>query len=86
MVLYGIKLVPLAEEHMDENPTLISPFYAKDAAFHGLAMQSADQLHLLIDQGPDWGYFPNTAHSFLSLTTQRTERRQGRNSIGWVYI
>ena len=65
MVVYGITLVPLAEEHMDEDPTLISPLYAKDAAFDGLARQSTDQLHLLIDLRPDRGYFPNTANSFF---------------------
>ena len=37
MVLYGIILVPLAEELRDADPTLLSPFYANDATFEGLA-------------------------------------------------
>ena len=37
MVLYGITLVPLAEELRAADPGLLSPFYADDAAFDGLA-------------------------------------------------
>ena len=37
MVLYGITLVPLAEELRSADPGLISPFYADDAAFDGSA-------------------------------------------------
>ena len=33
MVLYGIPLVPLAEELQAADPELLSPFYADDAAF-----------------------------------------------------
>ena len=35
MVLYGINLVPLAEELRAADPGLISPFYADDADFDG---------------------------------------------------
>ena len=38
MVLYGITLVPLAEELQDADPTLLSPFYADDAVFEGVGM------------------------------------------------
>ena len=37
MVLFGITLVPLAEELRDADTTLLSPFYANDASFDGLA-------------------------------------------------
>ena len=37
MVLCGITLVPLAEELRAADPELLSPFYAYDAAFDGLA-------------------------------------------------
>ena len=57
MVLYGITLIPLAEDLRDEYPTILYPFNAKDAAFNGSARRSAAQLHLLIDWGTDRGYF-----------------------------
>ena len=37
MVLYGITLIPLAKELKSADPGLLSPFYAYDAAFNGLA-------------------------------------------------
>ena len=40
MVLYGITLVPLSEDIRDEDPTLLSPFYANAAAFDGLVRRS----------------------------------------------
>ena len=39
MVLCGITLVPLEEELRDADPTILSPFYADDAAFDGSARQ-----------------------------------------------
>ena len=58
MVLYGITLIPLKKELRDADPTPLSPFYADDAVFDGLARQSAAQLRLLVDRGPDQGYLP----------------------------
>ena len=55
MVLYGITLVLLTEDLGDAYPTLLSPFYADYAAFYGSERQSAAQLQMLIDQGPDRG-------------------------------
>ena len=37
MVLYGIPLVPQAEELRAADPGLLSPFYADDVAFDGSA-------------------------------------------------
>ena len=37
MVLYGITLVPLAEELKGADLGLLSPFYTDDSAFDGLA-------------------------------------------------
>ena len=51
MFLYGINLVPLAEELRDVDPTLLSPFYSNDAEFYRLARRSAAQLSLLMYQG-----------------------------------
>ena len=41
MVMYGITLVPLAEELRAADPGLLSPFYADDAEFDGSARRSA---------------------------------------------
>ena len=67
MVLYGITLVPLAEELRDADPTLLSPLYADDAEFDGSARRSVAQLRLLIDRGPEQGYFPKPAKSLFIL-------------------
>ena len=48
----GITLVPLAEELRAADPGILSPFYADDAAFDGLAQQSAQLLKLLMNRGP----------------------------------
>ena len=69
MVLYGITLVPLAEELRAADPGLLSPFYADDVAFNGLARRSTQLLNMLMKRGPDWGYFPETAKSLFILDT-----------------
>ena len=52
MVIYGITLVPLVEDLRNADPTLISSFYANDAAFEGLERRGTAQLKLLIYR---WG-------------------------------
>ena len=61
MVLYGITLVPLAEELRAADLGLLSPVYANNAAFDGSAQQCAQLLKLLMKRGPDWIYFPDQA-------------------------
>ena len=61
MFLYDITLVPLSEKLRDAYPTLISPFYADDAAFDGLTQRSAAKQTLVMDWEPDRGYFPDLA-------------------------
>ena len=53
MVLYRITLVPLSEELRAADPGFISPFYADDAVFNGLAQRSAQLLRLLMGRWPD---------------------------------
>ena len=65
MVLYGITLVPLEEDLRAADPGIISPFYADDLAFDGLGRRSAQLLKLLMERGPDRGYFPNPAKSLF---------------------
>ena len=73
MVLYGITLVPLAEELNTEDPGLLSPFYADDAAFDGSAQRSTQLLKLLMRRGPDRGYIPKPAKSLLISDTPGQE-------------
>ena len=65
MILYGIDLVPLAEELQDVYFTILSPFYTNDTAFDGLAQRIVAQLRLLMDRGPDRGYFLKPAKSLF---------------------
>ena len=74
MVLYGITLVPLAEELRAAEPGLLSPFYADDADFDGSARRSAQLLKLLMKRGTYRGYFPEPAKSlFISDTPGKEE-------------
>ena len=69
MVLYGITFAPLAKELRAVDPGLLSPFYVDDAAFDGSSQCSAQLLKLLMNMGPDQGYFPEPDKSFLILDT-----------------
>ena len=78
MVLYGITLVSLAEELRATDPGLLSPFYADNAAFNGLAQRSAQLLNLLMKRGTDRGYFPELdKYLFISDTPgqEKTEKQ-----------
>ena len=69
MVLYGITLIPLAEELRTEDPGLLSLIYADDAASDGSAQHSAQLLKLLMKRGPEGGYSPEPNESlFISDT------------------
>ena len=65
MVLYGITLVPLAEELRVVYHGFLSPFYTYDVAFDDSAQRSANLLKLLMKRGPDRGYFPDTYNSLF---------------------
>ena len=78
MVLYGITLVHLVEGLRAADLGLLSPFYADDAEFKGLALQSAQPLKLLMKKGPDRGYFHEPAKSLFILDTQGQEEAAKR--------
>ena len=81
MVLYGITFAPLTEELRDADPTLLSPFYADDAAFYWSARRSVEQLRLLMDRGPDQGYSPNLAKPiFIAENPEDKEAETGSSS------
>ena len=71
--MYGITLVPLAEELRAADPGLLLPFYADDAAFDGLARKIAQLLKLLMKRRPDRGYFPEPAKFFFISDTPGQE-------------
>ena len=73
MVLYGITLVPIVEELRDSDPNLLSTYYSDDATFDGSERRSAAQLHLLMEQGPDQGYFSNPT-KYLFITDNPEEK------------
>ena len=69
MVLYGITLVPLAEELRAVDLEPLFPFYADDAAFDGSERRSAQLLKMLMKRGLDREYLPEPAKSlFISDT------------------
>ena len=78
MVLYGITLVPLAEELIGADLGLLSLFYAYDAAFGGSERRSAQLLNMLMKRGPDRGYFPEPAKSLFILDTLGQEEAAKR--------
>ena len=73
MVLYGITLSPLDEEIRAADSGLLSPFYADNATFDGLARQSAQLLKLLMKRGPDRGNFPDLDKYLFILDTPGQE-------------
>ena len=77
--MYGITLVPLAEELTTADPGLLSTFYADDAASDGSARRSAQLLKLLMKRGVDRGYFHDLDKSiFISDTPgQEAEATRG---------
>ena len=78
VVLYGITLVPLAEELRAADPGVLSSFYADDAAFNSLAQQSAHLLNMLLKRGAERGYFTKPAkYLFISDTWGKRKRRGG---------
>ena len=83
MVLYGITLVLLEEDLRDADPTILSTFYADDAVFDGLDRQSATQLRLLMDQGPDRGYFPEPA-KYLLIAYNPEKKELSRQEFEWA--
>ena len=89
--LYGITLVPLAEELRDADPTLLSPFYVNNVAFYGLVRWCAAQVLLLMEQGPDKDYFPELSKNiFMAENSEEKEAAEKESdqsglSLNYVY-
>ena len=58
MVLYGIKIVSLAEQLFTTAPDLLALFYADYATFDGMADRSDRLMTLLLERELVRGYFP----------------------------
>jgi hypothetical protein len=58
MLLYGLALVPLAA-------SVVQPWYTDDAAMAGPVGGIAQAMHLLQEQGPARGYYPEPAKNIL---------------------
>ena len=94
MVLYGLALVPLAKRLRNAVPTLLQPWYADDSAMMGQAKDIATAMSLLLQHGPERGYFPEPAKSILicrptdeaniqsTLSAFSFQYRQGSRYVG----
>ena len=64
-VLYGLALVPLAEQLREACPGTIQAWYADNCAFVGSVTGIARAMRLLNQLGPARGYFPEPEKSIL---------------------
>ena len=69
---------PLKEELRDEDPTLLFHFYVDNAAFDGSAWRSVAQLRLLMNRGPDQGYFPKPEKSLFIVDNPDNKESENR--------
>ena len=90
VILYGITLVPVAEELRAENLVMLSTFYANDAMFDGSSRQNSQILKLLMDSGPDRGYYPDPDKSLFVLDTpgkkEATRRKFAEEGLVLNYV
>ena len=72
------------------DPTLLSPFYANDASFDGLARLSVAQLKLLMDWGPEQGYLPDPDKSLFTADNREVEeavmRKFDQSGLNFKYV
>ena len=66
MIIYGITLVPLAEDLQAVDQVPISPFYEDGAEFDGYTSRSVRPMNLLLDQGPYQEHFPEITNSLFT--------------------
>ena len=65
MILYGIGLLPLAKDLRLHDPSILQPWCADDFALEGPSVKVACLFQHLCQHGPDVGYFPSPAKSFV---------------------
>ena len=78
MVLYGITLVPLAEELWANEPGILTPIYMYDTALDESARRRSQILSLIMEMGPDRRYLPKPAKSLFitDLLDQEEEAKR----------
>ena len=81
MVLYGITLTPLEEEIWAADPRLLYLFYAEDTAFDGSSRSSVHILKLLMERGPERGYFPKPTKSLFIADSPEQEEAAKREFV-----
>ena len=86
MVLYGVTLVPLVEELWAAEPGLVTPFHADDEVFDGSEMISSHLMKMLLERGPDQGYFSEPPKSLFIENLLIKRRRQSRSLMRRYYI
>ena len=74
MFVYGISMVPLAEFLRAEVPSLIQTWYADDCSMGGRVSGIATAMKLLLEKGPQRGYFPEPAMSIFIGQREDTPR------------
>ena len=74
MVICGITLIPLVVGLWVADPGILTSFYSDDMAFYGLERWRYQILKLLLDTGPDRGYFPDPSKLlFISYSLDQEE-------------
>eukprot|EP00956_Cyclotella_meneghiniana_P042116 scaffold248361_cov42-Cyclotella_meneghiniana.AAC.1 len=71
MVLYGVALLPLAEQLRRDVPEVTTPQFADDLAAVGNLSDCAMALEFLIEEGPKYGYFPEPEKTHIICTAEQ---------------
>ena len=76
MILYGLALVPLAEQLQKVFLDVILPFYTDDAGMSGQVSRIAAVMKRLEKLGPARGYFPEASKSIFIAKPEDMTRFQ----------
>ncbi|KAL7537944.1 hypothetical protein ACHAXR_008166 [Thalassiosira sp. AJA248-18] len=81
--LYGVGLVPLAEQMREEIPTVLQTWFSDDMAGAGTAAHNAECLNFLMKKGPSYGYFHEPEKSwYICKGEDDADARAAFNSFG----
>ena len=82
MIAYGIGVLPLIRELMEDNPRVTQPWYADDAGAGGTFAKVQAHFQDLQVRGPARGYYPEPTKSIL-VVTRGTSPGTKKISEGW---
>ena len=77
MFLYSITIIPLEEELQAADLGILIPFNTDDAAFDESERRSAHILKLLMERGPEKGYFLEQSKSVFIADTPGKKGKKG---------